>query len=499
MMNLIELGPAKNTELRTDVVIVGSGPGGAAAALAVCQAGLRCLVIEEGPVFPATALGRDGFHALSSLYRDLGGRLTSGPAPIPYLQGRAVGGTSVMNGAISWRLPRHVHQEWCAADPALEAALSFDVIEAATDEVERISNIHPTDPEVRGANNALLERGAEAMGLEHRPIARSVRGCEGRGQCLEGCPAGRKLSVDRTYLEAASALGAGIIPETTIVAIEHDRRRASAVIGRSKHGGRVRVSAKAVILAASAVQTPLLLIQSGLDRAPTGWGFQAHPGVSVSGYFPFEVKVWTGATQGHEVIGLVKEGIKIEALGFDRSIAAMRLPGVGESFRRELDELEHYAHFGAAIRAESHGRVQPGLRGRPRVQYRLTDGDVGKLRRGVSILGQLLLAAGAECVLPGVHGFDRVVSDPEFMKQLEVRGPRDPRAYQSVITHMFGTARLCSRREAGVVRPDFRHHDLDRLYVADSSVFPSNTGVNPQTSILAIATLAGRSVAKALG
>lgn len=496
-MNILELDPSKPAELETQVAVVGSGPAGAAAALAMAEAGLRVLIVEEGPLLANASMGLDGFRALAGMYRDLGGSLTRSRAPIPFLQGRAVGGTSVMNGAISWRLPRHVYEEWRRADPAIEAALPFETIEAVTDEIEARLEIRPTDPAVSGRNNQLLARGAEVLGLEHRPIFRNVRGCEGRGQCLEGCPAGRKLSMDRSYLPAASALGAQILPETTVVAVEHDGRAATGLVARTRGGHCVRVKAKVVVLAASAVQTPLLLLRSGLSRAPAGWAFQAHPGVSVSGRFAEPVEVWTGATQGHEVIGLVSEGIKIEALGFDRTVAAMRLPGVGRTLRQELDRIDAYAHFGAAIRAEARGRVTPGHRGRPKVEYRLQRGDMLKLRRGVATLGRLLLAAGAEAILPGVHGFDPEVRDPQRLDSFEADASLDPRDYQCVITHMFGTARLGHDRATSVVRPDFRHHDLERLYVADSSVFPSNTGVNPQTSILALATLSGRSVARA--
>lgn len=496
-MHIVTLDPSKGHELEAGVVVVGSGPAGAAAAFAVAQAGLAPLVIEEGALFEPSRLGQDGFRALSQLYRDLGGSLTSGPAPTPFLQGRAVGGTSVMNGAISWRLPKHVHEEWCRDDPSLEGSLPFDLVETVTDEVETRLNIRPTPPGIAGRNNELLAQGAQNLGLEHRPISRNVRGCEGRGQCLEGCPAGRKLSMDRSYLEAASVLGARVLPETTVLAVEHDGRRARGIIARTRGGHPLRIRAKVVILAASAVQTPVLLLRSGLVRPPTGFGFQAHPGVSVSGFFEAPVEVWRGATQGHEVIGLVHEGIKIEALGFDRAIASTRLLGVGQRLEEAMAQLAHYAFFGAAIRARARGRVSVGLRGKPRVEYSLLEEDLSKMRRAVSVLGQLMLAAGAERVFPGVHGFAAEVRHPVAMQAIERTGRLSPRAYQSVITHMFGTARMGSVRESAVVRPDFRHHDLDRLYVADSSVFPSNTGVNPQTSILALATLCGREVARA--
>ena len=60
---------------------------------------------------------------------------------------------------------------------------------------------------------------------------------------------------------------------------------------------------------------------------------------------------------------------------------------------------------------------------------------------------------------------------------------------------MFGTARIGGDPAHSVVRPDFRHHQVDRLYVADSSTFPSNLGVNPQIPIMAVAALCARRVA----
>jgi choline dehydrogenase-like flavoprotein len=110
----------------------------------------------------------------------------------------------------------------------------------------------------------------------------------------------------------------------------------------------------------------------------------------------------------------------------------------------------------------------------------------------------MAFAAGAVEVLPGVAGFDARVTDPARLDALEAAPPLDPRAWSSVVTHLFGTCRMSSDPARGVVRPDFRHHTTDRLWIADSSVFPTNTGVNPQTSILAMATLAGRAIGEAL-
>lgn len=210
--------------------------------------------------------------------------------------------------------------------------------------------------------------------------------------------------------------------------------------------------------------------------------------------FPHSVTAWVGATQGHEVIAFRKEGIKIEVLGYDPSILLLRTKGVGRALARDAEELDRFINLGAAVRAEAVGRVSLGLFGGTRVSYALTDRDLAKIRRGLRLMGELLLEAGASEVLPGVFGFDERITERSRLSTLESEGPRDPRAYALAVTHMFATARMGSDPSRSVVRPDFRHHQLDRLYVADSSVFPSNTGVNPQTSILALATLCGESV-----
>lgn len=481
-------------EATYDVVVVGSGPAGATVARGCARAGARVAVIEEGPLVAPAEVPEDGFTAMARLYRDMGASVLLGNAPMPFLQGRVVGGTSVVNGAISWRLPRDVHDEWVRADPPLHDALPWDELAARLDETEGDLRIHPTEPEISGPKNLLLARGAEALGLEHRPISRNVSGCRGLGRCLQGCPEGHKTSMDLTFLPDACRAGAVVLAGVTARELVVEKGRAVAVVGQAAGGGRVRAAAaRAVVLAASAVQTPALLLANRIRHGPVGDGFQCHPGVSMAGRFREPVRMWTGATQGHEVIGLRREGLKLEALGYDQAIVATRLKGFGAALSAELADLGHWANWGAAIRAAGRGRVRPGG-ARAKVRFSLAPIDVRRVRRGVRVLGEMMLAAGAEVVAPGVHGWHERVTDRAVMARFEADGPLDPKAYAMAVTHMFGTCRLGSDPARSVVRPDFRHHAVDGLYVADSSVFPTNTGVNPQTSIIALAAMCARRV-----
>jgi choline dehydrogenase-like flavoprotein len=470
-----------------DVVVVGSGPAGATVAADLARAGLRVLIVEEGHhVLPAD-YAASGVRAMAQLYRDLGTSLAFGPLPMPYLQGRAVGGTSVVNGAICWRTPPEVLAAWAAADPPLADALPAEVIAAHEARLAARLGVAPTDPAIAGEKNLALGRGAAALGVAHRPIERNVVGCVGAGRCLQGCPHGAKLSMDRSLLPDAVAAGARIAAGFRVERIAVAAGRAVAVHGETAGGARFTVRARlAVVLAASAIQTPCLLRSSGLTHGPVGDGLTAHPGVSVTARFDRPIRAWTGATQGHEVLGLRGEGLKLEALGFDLGLLAGRLPGVGPALATRLAELDRYAVWGAALRASGRGRVRPGRR-RPWVTYALTADDLRRARRAVRVLADHFLAAGAVEVYPGLAGFAPVVRDPVEAAAIERDGPLAPTAYAMSMTHLFGTARMGADRATSVVRPDFRHHTVAGLYVADSSVFPTNLGVNPQLPIMAVA------------
>ena len=475
-----------------DVVVVGSGPAGASAARAAARAGARVLVLEAGPWVHPEAFPLSAFASMAGYYRGMGATVVAGAAPFPLVQGRMVGGSSPINGAICWRLPRDVYDGWVSADEALADALPWEELERLTDEVEARLGVAPTAPEVAGRKNQLMAIGAEALGLAHRPIRRNVRGCEGSGRCMQGCPRGAKQSVDRTLLQDALDDGAALLSSAEVHTIVHAGGRATGVIARADGGGRVTVRAdRAVILAASAIQSPSLLLANRLRHGPVGRGLQCHPGVSMAGHFPEPVRMWEGATQGHEVIGLRHEGLKFEVLGFGLAVLAGRLPGAGASLAHQIDRMDHALDWGAAIRAEARGRVRRVL-GRTLVTYRPTARDLHLFRRGLRVMGEMMLAAGATHVSPGVKGYDARVHSVTDLVRLEEHGPRRASAYTAAITHMFGTCRMGSDPARSVVDTDFQHHALPGLYIADSSVFPTSLGVNPQIPIMAMAALCGR-------
>jgi choline dehydrogenase-like flavoprotein len=155
-----------------------------------------------------------------------------------------------------------------------------------------------------------------------------------------------------------------------------------------------------------------------------------------------------------------------------------------------MAEAAHLAVWSAPIRAEAEGTVREGRLGSD-VRYDLTPLDMIFLRQGLKFVAELFFAAGAREIIPNVHGLPERLKHPEDARLLE-SGPENPAAYSFALTHLFGTARMSVRPQDGVVGMDFCVHGTENLYVVDSSVFPTNLGVNPQHAIMGIAMLAAR-------
>jgi choline dehydrogenase-like flavoprotein len=481
--------------LDCDVVVVGSGPGGATAARTLAEAGADVVLLEEGRWAQPGEFTRDPLTTLSGLYADGAFAFAKGRAPMQILRARLLGGTSVVNSAICWRLPRDVYDEWADADRGLEDGLPWERLDAVEQEIEADLGVAPTDPAIAGPNNLLMARGAERLGLAHGPISRNVRGCQGLGRCSGGCPIGAKLSMEQTMLPWAVAAGARIVTRVRVHEVLRDGDTATGVTGRASGGGRVRVAARrAVLVSAGALGSPVLLLRNRIRHGPVGRRFQAHPAVAIAGRFPEQVRAWSGATQGHEVTGLMDQGIKLESIAFDLAVIAHRLDSIGAQLAADVEGLSHWATWGGGIRTAAMGSVMPGRLG-PKVRFDLSSDDMARVKRAIQALGELMFAAGAVEVAPGAAGWHRRVTDAATMARLEHEAPSDPRAYSLALSHMFGTCKMGSDRDTNVVRPDFRHHAVDRLYVADASVFPTNTGVNPQIAIMAMGACCARSIA----
>jgi choline dehydrogenase-like flavoprotein len=204
-----------------------------------------------------------------------------------------------------------------------------------------------------------------------------------------------------------------------------------------------------------------------------------------------------GATQGAEMIHLRRtERIKLETISMPPELGAVRIPGIGQELMRRMGDFPNLAVWAVVIRAEAEGTVKPGLGGRDKVKLTLTHADVERARKGTAMLARLMFEAGAREVWPGIFGIPSVSRSIDEVRLIE-EVPPEPRLFSMITTHLFGAARMGTDPRASVVGTDFQAHEARGLYVVDSSVFPTNLGVNPQHSIMAMARLAATRIAEA--
>lgn len=483
-----------------DVVIVGTGAGGATVARVLTEAGLEVVLLEEGPYIPQETLRPDVWTGFSSIWRDMGTQSARGRSFTPVLQGVCVGGTTAINGAIIHRMPRPIHDLWVREHGA---TLDWEKLERIWATLERELSIADTPEEVLGENNRLMRLGAERLGIPGNAIRRNVDGCRATSRCLQGCPTARRQSMNVTYVPRAVAAGARVWATCRAERVLARGGRAHVVEGRfrdpvtGRAGPPIRVEARrAVVLAASAIQTPLLLAASGLGgpSGQLGRRFQAHPGTAVVAVFDQPVRIWEGATQGWETTRFWDERMKFESVALPLELGAVRLPGVGPSLVRDLANYGHVAQWGVQVRARAHGRVRRGLFG-PSIRYDMTDEDVRTMKVGVERLTEMAFAAGAREVLPGVAGLpDRITSVDPIRRIHDL--PDTPALFHTIAAHLFGTAVMSPDPRRGVVKSSGEAHALAGLWVADSSPFPTNLGVNPQHTICAWAWTVAERVAQ---
>ncbi|MFE2821501.1 GMC family oxidoreductase N-terminal domain-containing protein [Streptomyces sp. NPDC059271] len=474
--------PARST---ADVVVVGSGAGGAMAARTLARAGLAVVVLEEGEHHSTASFGRRApLDRFAELYRDGGATVALGNPPLLLPVGRAVGGTTVVNSGTCYRTPDHVLARWSGT---FGFALA-DGFGPLLDEVERTLRVAPQPLDVLGTNGLLALTGAERLGWRAAPLRRNAPGCKGSCQCVVGCPTGAKQSVQLSVLPDACAAGARIVTGVRAHRVLLDRDvpgepRAAGVLARRADGSELEILAPLVVAAAGTLHTPALLRRSGLGGHPRlGRNLSVHPATSVAGRFAEPVTASRGVLQSVGVEELHERGVLVEATASPPGMGSFVLPGLGRELRRELEGADHLATLGAMIADRPSGRVMG--RDRTVVGYALDPRDGDRLMTAVRAMGRLLFAAGAEEVLTGVASAPRARSLDALDDLLAGVGPRDLRLSAF---HPTGTVAAGADPGRAPADPEGRLRGVHGVLVADGSVLPGCPEVNPQLSIMAAA------------
>ncbi len=502
-------------KITCDVAIIGSGAGASVTAELLTRAGLDVVIVEEGPLKSSSDFRQRESDAYPTLYQESGSRKTEDKG-VSILQGRCVGGSTTVNWTSSFRTPEPTLRFWQERfglqDYGREALAPY------FEQAERRLNISPWLA-APNENNALLQRGAEKLGISAAVISRNVKGCWSLGSCGLGCPTNAKQSMLVTTIPAALDKGATLLVETRVeqLVLAGGKVQALRCVAVHPNGAPVTagqgtsIVAKHFVLAGGAINSPAVLMRS---KAPDPHGLVGartflHPVVMSAAVLEQRVEGWAGAPQtvysdhfmGTQAID-GPLGFKLEAPPLHPVILATTMPGYGQPHADLLTKFPHTHVLLALLRDGFHpqaagGQVKLRSDGSAVLDYPLNDFVMEGARRALLAMAEIQFAAGAQEVLPVHEKADRYTSWAQAKSAIEAL-PMKPLLTKVVSAHVMGGCAMAGSAAQGVVRADGSHWQLENLSVHDGSIFPTSIGANPQLSIYGITNRLAQGLAKRL-
>ncbi len=490
-------GLARDTADACDVAVIGSGAGGAVVAKELAEGGLRVLIVEEGGYHP---VHRDLAHeAIGRMYRDAGITATLGHPMIPVPMGRCVGGTTTINSGTCFRTPEHVLVRWRG---------EFGVTDLATERMARLFarveqelHVEPADLAVMSRPNTLTGELLDRAGLRGAALRRNTHGCEGCGMCCYGCTSGGKKAMPASYLPKALKAGARLYMNARVIRIR--RGCGNAVLGLEAAAGanRLTIHAPIVIVACGTMLTPCLLRDNGIARGNPHLGrhLTIHPASKVVGEFDERIDSWSGIPQAYSYDGLHDDGIMFEGITMPPDLGGAAVPFTGEHLAHYIKNYAHMAPFGFLISDTAEGRMRRLPFAGYRFFYSLTPTDVRRIKRAICFLARLFLDGGAIRTYAMINSRNNVFSDRADVDRFD-RTELRAKDIEAMAFHPLGTCRMAGTPSRGVCDAHQQVFDTPGLYLCDGSVVPTPLGVNPQETIMALATrLAEHLLGKTLG
>jgi choline dehydrogenase-like flavoprotein len=501
--------------LEADVCVIGSGAGGGVVAALLAAVGRRVVVLEAGDAPAEATYGASELDGFQTLYSKRG-LLTTDDGAVALLAGRTLGGGTTINWMTCFRPPTAVLEEWATASGV--TSLRGPELQASLDAVERRLHID-LDESHLNPNNAALMTGARALGWHSDIQPRNALNCGDCGHCAFGCPWGAKQGTRRTYLQDAYDAGARIIPCATAERVLLDGGRVSGVEARIGPPGkrpwregtppiRLTVRAPRVVVAAGALESPAILLRSGLRHPALGRNLYLHPATAVIGRFAGDIAAWSGVLQAAHSdqfadLDGAGYGFKFETTPIYPGLAATSLPWEsGAAFKRRMLSTKQVVSLLVLSRDHQAGRVVLDRWGNGRILYRLGRDEAAYLLRGCKEGARLLLAAGAEEANTLHARLTRIAAGgatggpawQPFDAAVDRQGA-GPNRMMVFSAHQMGTCRMGCNPAASVVGGDGAVHGVPGLYVADGSIFPRSAGVNPMLTIMGLAHWIGTRLA----
>jgi choline dehydrogenase-like flavoprotein len=502
--------PAADLTLEADVCIVGSGAGGGVMAGELSAKGLKVVVLEAGGYFDDADFNQLELPAYQNLY------WRGGPSPTADLNvslqaGFCLGGGTVVNWTNSLRTTRWVREQW-EREFGLEglAGAEFD---RHLDAVWKRLSVNDRCSELNGSQQR-MQAGAEKLGwrfaLANRNTDEQRYSFETAGFMGFGDQSGAKQSTTKTYLQDAYDRDAVLVTRCWAERIltEHGRAAGVQATWSDPQTGRsaaVTVRAAQVVVACGALESPALLLRSGIGGPAAGQYLRLHPCTATVGFYDGDQEAWKGAPHA----GLVPEfeniedghGFLIEGAQYTTAVAATAVPySDGTGHKRLMSDFRHGASFIALLRDRGHGRVTIDQAGMAVPSYALTDElDHRNAKASIAQQARLHEAAGARQILAAASR-GPVWRSGDDLGAFIARGQRIPLGaggWRLFSAHQMGTCRMGEDPSTSVAGPWGELHDTAGVWIGDASAFPTASGTNPMITIMGLAHRTAEAVAAA--
>jgi choline dehydrogenase-like flavoprotein len=481
-----------------DVVVVGTGPGGAIVGKELADQGHAVVFVEEGRLYRREAFRGSVLTAHQKFYRGQAKVASWGNTMVPVLMGRLVGGSSAINTGTCFRTPDWILDRWC--EDLHSDALSPERLRPHFERVERALQIGPNEDKLIGPIGPIVARGCEQLGWSHFKVPRNAPDCDTQSCCDFGCPSGARLSMDVTYIPKALERGAVLFTDTKATRVWIENGRAVGIEARSVERDRtIRIRSQAVVLACGAVPTPVLLQEQSICNrsGQVGRNLSLHPGAAVSGLFDDVIEGYKHVPQGVGCDQFHRQGILLLGAQSSLNIASHMFQFAGRRLTEVMDDFDRIGAMGVLVKdATQNGRVRPGLKGEPLITYWLQRKDLDQMHRGMVHIMELFRAAGARKLYPLGHRMPIIETDADFERFRKRRVAPSDIIWPSF--HPLGTIRMGANPTTSVVGFDHETHDVKGLFVVDGGTVPGPTAVNPQLTIMAMADRAAQRIGETL-
>ncbi len=479
-----------------DIAIVGSGAGGGTVAQelsGLCRRGARIVVLEKGPKLgPAEFTGHE-LEMSKVLYEDGGGFLTA-ERTMTLAFGSAYGGSTVVYTGTSLPPPERILQRWDV--PGITAA----DLEPRVRKFMAANNVHFLEDRAINANNRLFAEGCRRLHYDVRQFPVNVRGCRGSSLCNLGCPNQAKQGTHRVQLPEAERNGVEVITRCEVLRIGERTLsvRVSEKLPEEKgepspwEPGEYEITARVIVVCGGAVNSPALLLRSGIGRKlpQLGHGFTCHPAFIMVGEHPQPISNFVGHPKSFYLDQFAEsDRFVLETCMYFPFVTAKAMAGFGEEhghFMNAFPRLQMILVL-ACDEATRQNRVTVDARGKPVVHYRFTRAVVRGLLRGAVTSAKIFFAAGAQRVHMPVGKTMIAAEDAATLDRQAESDNFRPGKVPVSAAHLQGGCGMGRTAQDSVTDGYGRVHGVPWLYVADSSLFPNALEINPYLTIMALA------------